>query len=90
MRRNNNRAIVSAVIELVGAYFGLAGLGWMVGGDILRGILILVGYWVFLAVGGFLVAITFGLLALIFVPLYIVLPIISAFQVYQFVNNRWW
>ena len=90
MYRNNNRAIISAVVELFGAYFGLAGLGWMIGGDVIRGLLVLVGYWVFLAVGGFLVAVTFGLLGLIFVPLYIILPIISAFKVYEFVNSRWW
>lgn len=87
---SNNKATIAAIIELIGGYFGLLGFGWMYGGDLLRGILILFGYMILLGVGGFLVGITFGLLGLIFVPLYIIVPIISAFKVHQFVNSRWW
>jgi len=87
---SNNKATIAVLLELIGGYFGLLGFGWMYGGDLLRGILILFGYMILLGVGGFLVGITFGLLGLIFVPLYIVVPIISAYKVHQFVNNRWW
>jgi hypothetical protein len=87
---SNNKATIAAILELVGGYFGFLGLGWMFGGDLLRGILILFGYMIALGVGSFLVWITFGLLGLILVPLYIIVPIISAFKVYQFVNSRWW
>ena len=87
---SNNKATIAAILELVGGYFGLLGLGWMFGGDLLRGIFILFGYMILLGIGGFLVWITFGLLGLIFVPLYIIVPLISAFKVYQFVNSRWW
>jgi len=87
---SNNKATIAAILELVGGYFGLLGLGWMFGGDLLKGILILFGYMILLSIGGFLVWITLGLLGLIFVPLYIIVPIISAFKVYQFVNSRWW
>jgi hypothetical protein len=52
--------------------------------------LILAGYFILLTFGGFLVTITFGLLGLIFVPLYIGIPLISAFKVYQFANAKWW
>ena len=86
---SNNKAAIAVLLELVGGYFGLLGLGWMFGGDLLRGILILFGYMILLGVGGFLVWITFGLLGLIFVPLYIIVPVISAFKAYQFVNSRW-
>lgn len=79
---------IAVIIELVGGYLGLLGLGWVYAGDVLRGILILVGYFILLSVGGFLVAITFGLLGLIFVPLYIGAPIISAIKVHQFANAR--
>ena len=87
---SNNKATIAAILELIGGYFGLLGFGWMYGGDLLRGLLILFGYMILLGVGGFLVGITFGLLGLIFVPFYIIVPIISAFKVYQFVNSRWW
>ena len=90
MSRSNNKAIIAVILELVGGYLGLLGLGWIFGGDVLRGILILLGYAILLGVGGFLVAITFGILGLIFVPLYIIVPVISAFKVYEFVNSRWW
>ena len=87
---SNNKATIAVLLELIGGYFGLLGFGWMYGGDLLRGILILFGYMILLGVGGFLVGITFGLLGLIFVPLYIIVPIISAYKVNQFVNSRWW
>jgi hypothetical protein len=87
---SNNKPMIAAVIELIGGYFGLLGLGWIYGGDLMRGILILIGYWILLGIGGALTTFTLGLLALIFVPLFIVTPIISAIKVYQFVNERWW
>ncbi len=87
---SNNKAITAIIIELIGGYFGLLGLGWIYGGDFMRGILLLIGYFILLAVGGFLTAFTFGLLGLIFVPLYIAAPIISAIKLYQFVGERWW
>ena len=85
-----SKSAIAALLELVGGYFGLLGLGWIYGGDILRGVFFLIGYLVLLSVGGTLVAFTLGLLAIIFVPLYFIVPIISAFKVHQFVNDRWW
>lgn len=87
---SNNKATIAAILELVGGYLGLLGLGWIFGGDLLRGILILFGYMIVLGIGSFLVWVTFGLLGIILVPLYFVVPLISAFKVYQFVNSRWW
>ncbi len=87
---SNNKPMIAAIIELIGGYFGLLGVGWIYGGDLLKGILILIGYFILLGIGGTLTAITFGFLGLIFVPLYIIAPIISAIKVYQFANERWW
>jgi hypothetical protein len=87
---SNNKSMVAAIIELIGGYFGLLGLGWVYGGDLGRGLLILIGYFILLGIGGTLTTLSFGLLGLIFVPLYIVAPIISAIKVYQFVNEKWW
>jgi hypothetical protein len=85
-----DKSTTAVIIELIGGYLGLLGLGWVYAGDVLRGILILAGYFILLTFGGFLVTITFGLLGLIFVPLYIGIPLISAFKVYQFANAKWW
>ena len=87
---NNNKALIAVLLELFGGYFGLLGLGWMYGGDILRGVLLLVGYLIFLSIAGTLTGFTLGLLGLIFVPLYIIAPIVSAFKVHQFVSRKWW
>ena len=76
-----------ALLELGGGYFGLLGLGWILGGDILRGLLLLLGFSAFVAVGGVLTFFSFGCLAAIFVPLYIALPIISAIKVNEFAQG---
>jgi hypothetical protein len=34
---SNNKPIIAAIIELIGDYFGLLGLGWIYGGDFMRG-----------------------------------------------------
>lgn len=80
---------IAVLIELVGGYFGLLGIGWMYVGDVLRGILILVGYFILFWVGGWLTFFSFGLLSLVFVPLYIAAPIVSAIFVYQFARDKW-
>ena len=88
--RSSNKATIAVILELVGGYIGLLGLGWIFGGDVLKGILILIGYAILLGIGGFLMSVSFGLLAIILVPLYLIVPIISAFKVHQFVTSRWW
>lgn len=85
-----SKPTTAALIELIGGYFGLLGLGWIYAGDVLRGILILIGYLVVLSVGGFLMMVSFGLLGFILGPLYLVAPLISAFTVYQFAKDKWW
>jgi hypothetical protein len=84
---SNNKPLIAALLELGAGYFGLMGLGWIFAGDILRGILFLIGYMVFLAVGGALVVFSGGCLALIFAPLYVAIPIVSAVKVYEFASE---
>jgi hypothetical protein len=84
-----SKPTLTALIELIGGYFGLLGLGWMVAGDVLRGLLILVGYWLVLSIAGFLTMVTFGLAGFVLAPLYLIAPIISAFMAYQFARDKW-
>jgi len=87
---NSNRATIAAVLELVGGYFGLLGLGWILAGDFLMGLILLVSYVALLAVLGFLTFISFGCLGFILAPIYIAAPIISAIKAYQFaLDNRY-
>jgi hypothetical protein len=87
---SNNKKIIAVALELIGGYLGLLGLGWIYAGDVLRGILVLVGYLILLSIAGTLTALTLGLLGLIFVPIYIAVPIISAIKVYQFASDKWY
>ncbi|MEM7344110.1 MAG: hypothetical protein AAF485_07695 [Chloroflexota bacterium] len=86
-----NRPMISAILELIGGYFGILGIGWMVAGDVLRGIIFLVCYAIFLSILGFLTFITAGLFACIAGPIYIAVPIASAIYAYRFAedNRRW-
>ena len=85
-----SKPVIAVIIELVGGYLGFLGLGWIYAGDVIRGILILVGYIIFLSIAGFLTFFSFGILGLIFGPLYIIGPVISAILVYQFAKDKWY
>ena len=84
-----SKPVITVIIELIGGYFGLLGLGWVFAGDVLRGIIILVGYAIFLSIAGFMTFFSFGILGLIFGPIYVVAPIVSAILVYQFAKDKW-
>jgi len=57
------------------------GLGWLISGKIAKGLLILIGFSAFMALGAFLTAISHGCLGFIVVPLYVAGPIISAIKI---------
>ncbi len=82
--RNDSGFLV--LLELIGGYFGLLGLGWILAGDIFKGLMILIAYSTFLAVGVLLSVASVGCLAAIFGPLHIVIPIISAIKLNEYVK----
>ena len=86
MKGNNTPALL-AVLELVVGYCGFLGVGWIVAGRIGFGVLLLLAYSTFLALGAFLISLSLGCLAFIVVPLHIVIPIISTIKVYEFANQ---
>lgn len=42
---------LAIVVEILAGLIGFLGIGWMISGKILAGVLILIGNWIFLAVG---------------------------------------
>ncbi len=83
---NNNTPTILALLELIGGYLGLLGLGWILGGEILRGLVLMLGFSAMLVVGGILTFLSFGYLAFIFGPLYVAVPIISAIKLNEFAH----
>ena len=79
----NYTPVFLVLLELIGGYCGFLGLGWIVAGDISRGLLILISYAALMAVGAALTYFTFGCLAFFFVPLYVAGPIVSAVKLYE-------
>ena len=75
------------LLELIGGYCGFLGLGWIVAGDVSKGLMILIGYAAFLAVGAALTFFSFGCLGFFFAPLYIAAPIVSAVKLYEVVRT---
>ena len=74
------------LLELIGGYCGFLGLGWIVAGDVSKGLMILIGYAALLAVGAALTFFSFGCLGFFFAPLYIAAPIVSAVKLYEVVK----
>ncbi len=84
-----SKPVIAVLLELILGYFLLPGIGWIYAGDVLRGILILVGVWILATIIGVLVVISLGILSFLIPLVYIAIPIISAIFVYQFASERY-
>jgi hypothetical protein len=73
-------ATTSLWLEIIFGIFSLLGVGHVYSGRTLIGILLMVGWWIYIAVAGFLSTITLGIGACVFVPIYFAVPIISGIQ----------
>ena len=73
-------ATTSLWLEIIFGIFSLLGIGHVYSGRTLLGILLMVGWWVYIVVAGFLSTITLGIGACVFVPIYLAVPIISGIQ----------
>ena len=67
-------------LEIIFGIFSLLGVGHVYSGRTWLGIALMIGWWVYIVVAGFLSTITLGFGACLFVPLYIAGPIISGIQ----------
>lgn len=73
------------LLELLPGQLGFAGLGHIYSGQVARGVLLLVAYWVFVSFEIGLMALLVGFCML---PLNLVIPILSAFWVRQELQKR--
>ena len=67
-------------LEIIFGIFSLLGVGHVYSGRTVLGIVLMVGWWVYIIVAGFISTITLGFGACIFVPVYFAVPIISGIQ----------
>ena len=75
---------IAFVLELVLGLIGFMGIGWMYGGQITVGVILLVGWWIAMAVGiGGLTLVTFGVGCCLWIPVQLIAPFISAFILRQ-------
>ena len=75
-------------LEIIFGLFSLLGVGHVYTGRIGLGIILMVGWWMFMALAGFVSTITLGITACLFGPLYIAGPIISGIQARTFMQKK--
>lgn len=76
------------ILEIIFGFFGLLGVGHVYSGRFALGILLLIGWWVFIGIGAFISSFTLGIGACLFGPLYIAVPIVSGIQARTYVQQR--
>jgi hypothetical protein len=67
-------------LEIIFGIFGLLGIGHVYTGRTGLGILLAIGYWLYIAFATFVTTVTVGFAACLFVPLHFAIPIISGIQ----------
>jgi len=80
-------ATTSLVLEIIFGLFSLLGIGHVYSGRLGLGIALMLAWWVYLFVAGFISSLTAGLAACLFVPLYFAVPIISGIQASTYVKK---
>lgn len=75
-------------LEIIFGFFGLLGVGHAYSGRLLLGVLLLIGWWIYIGVSAFLISLSLGIAACLFGPLYIAAPIISGTQARTFVQRE--
>ena len=72
---------IALVLEIIFGYAGILGTGNIYAKRTGTGILLLFGWWVYLAIAGFISVITLGIALVCFGPISIALPIISGVMI---------
>lgn len=74
-------------LEIIFGIFSLLGLGHVYSGRTLLGIVLMVGWWIYIVVAVILSTITLGFGACLFVPIYFAVPILSGIQARTYVQK---
>jgi len=76
------------ILEIIFGFFGFLGIGHVYSGRVALGIILMVGWWVFIAVAALISSFTLGIAGCFFGPLYIAGPIISGIQARTYVQQK--
>ena len=78
---------IAMIIEGIFGIFGFLGVGWMYAGSIGRGLLMMVGMWVFIAIESVVGTLTGGLAMCLFAPVHLIILVFSAIKVRNHVRE---
>ena len=80
---------VALALEIIGGFFGFPGIGWIYAGQVGRGLLFMVGYWIFdWALGVTLVILTLGLWCFVWPAQHLIIGAVSGFLVYRWLKRQ--
>ena len=74
-------------LEIIFGLFSLLGVGHIYTGRIGLGIILMIGWWLFIALSVFISTATLGISACLCIPLYFVVPIISGIQARTYIQK---
>ncbi len=75
------------ILEIVFGLFSLFGIGHVYSGRVGLGLALMLGWWAYIAIAGFLSTLTGGLAGCVFIPIYIAAPIVSGIQASAYVKK---
>jgi hypothetical protein len=78
---------ITMVIEIIFGIFGALGMGWLYAGNITVGVIAFVGYLIWLGVELLVTSVTLGFAACLFIPLNLVIAIVSGIKARDYVRN---
>ncbi len=73
-------ATTALILEIVFGLFSLFGIGHVYSGRLGLGLALMVGWWIYIALAGFISTLTGGLAGCLAVPIYLAAPIFSGIQ----------
>ena len=80
-------ATTALILEIVFGLFSLFGIGHVYSGRLGLGVALMLGWWAYIAIAGFLSTLTGGLAGCVFIPIYIAAPIVSGIQASAYVKK---
>lgn len=76
------------LIELIPAFFGFYGFGWMYSGNVAIGLLWLIGVFIWLCIAGAAAALTSGIALVCICPINLILFGATAFSLYGYTKSH--